>query len=212
MANRTTKIVLDSNLGSNSELNNRIIKIFDDNQLPNFGIPKGQALCQKWVRLALYELGLKILPDTQLGRYVDSWDFFAMLPDRDMGYITLDKITENDQVKQFGWNNEDLINYGIEDGSLLFGFYKNSRNKEKSINALNTYATTDKINKLKNNVVPFLKAEQINSNVVTHIGIFINGRYFNLVQSLNIIDYPSSSFQPVAWWPFLRKLKNKLPK
>jgi hypothetical protein len=63
----------------------------------------------------------------------------------------------------------------------------------------------------RKNIMRTNNRSPMNSNfdfsVVTHVGIFYNNQFYNLVSS-RVKQEPDSGFVPIAFYPFLDKLRN----
>jgi hypothetical protein len=181
-------------------LNTELSNLFTSNNVSTFGL--GNNVCATWARTALEQLGVvRIGAVDKIG---DAWNWFMGLPeDGRMGYFTA-----NDKLNN--WSNSDLVAKGIPNGSLLFGYSQGSSFKTKAYNQMNDPVNFPNRTSRKN-IMRTNNRSPMNSNfdfsVVTHVGIFYNNQFYNLVSS-RVKQEPDSGFVPIAFYPFLDKLRN----
>src|SRR5690606_17529608 len=96
--------------------------------------------CQGWVSRVMDVAGLRLTPYP-----ISAWNFFAGLPLSEIVVLYNRKsvIGEN---KHTNVTNEEYRTMGVDDGSLVFGFFNGSKYKNESISL---FSGTDKETYLK---------------------------------------------------------------
>jgi len=182
------------------DLNLFLRTLFTDNNVNTFGL--GDNVCARWTRTALEQLGVYRVGDAE--NIGDAWNWFMGLPeDGRMAYFTVNDKLDN-------WSNNDLVKKGVPNGSLLFGYTLNSHFKGEAYKSMNSTTNFPNKNNRKNiltNNNRSLRSDNFKISVVTHVGIFYNNQFYNLVSS-RVKQEPTNDFVPIAFYPFLDKLRN----
>lgn len=191
--NTNASFILDGNINT-AILNQRLTEIFKSNpaNVPTYGI--GAYLCASWVRRVLLNLGVAKVGNAS----TDAWDWFMGLPEnQNWLYFTSSN-------KQGDWSFEDLKNVGVKNGSLLFGYYNGSNYKTLAYNKMKEFTNNrQRIQLLTENK---RIVENFDFTPVTHVGIFYNDMFYELVNG-KITLSPNRSFIPVASYHFLTDLQ-----
>jgi len=187
--------VLSNNVNQTT-LNNNLSKVFNPNGFNNYSA--GVGYCAKWTRLALAELGI-YKNQNILG---NAWDWAAGLPEN--GYVQYFSPNQ----KLYGWSNQDFIGAGLKNGSLLFGHTIGSSYTDEAYRTIRDSKNQARIDQLTRNrrVPDYLKSRttEYPFSIITHIGIFYNGLFYNLhsrVPALNL--QAASNFIPVMAYQFM---------
>lgn len=196
--NSISKFSVSTNVNS-QELDSNLLAVFKNNNVDTFGL--GDNVCATWTRMALEKLGVY-----RVGGIIgvtDAWNWFMGLPDNNNMYYfsSSDKLTD--------WSNSDLISRGVLNGSLLFGYSTNSKFKTRAYISISS--TTNFPNRTNRKNI-LTKNKRISDNQytftpVTHVGIFYNNQFYNLVNG-RVLQEPANNFVPVAYYYFLPRLKN----
>lgn len=175
------RYVLDENLTQQSFEEN-LSRVFNGNisTMNSYGIPSGY--CMKWVKTALSDVGIISVP---FGG-VDAWDLFAGLNSSKINYFDLSFSSEGLSV---AYDYASQINQRL---ALVFGYFPTSKYKEVSINAIRNRGAFEKIETLSR-----LNRTDFDFNPITHIGIYSDGIFYDLVNGVRV--NPTSSFVPIAY-------------
>lgn len=174
------RYVLVNNLNI-STFNENLNRVFlnNESQMNSYGISSGY--CMKWVKSALYDIGIVSIP---FGG-VDAWDLFAGISSVKIKYF--DRGFSSEGLSR-AYDYASQINNRL---SLVFGYFPTSRHLETSINAIKNIRAFEKIEALSS-----LNRTNFEFNPITHIGIYYDGRFYDLVNGVRI--NPVSSFVPIA--------------
>lgn len=165
----------------------------------------GSGYCLKWVRLFIENvLKWSYNNNTSSSAYISAWHLFANIADNELTYYDT-----NAFGKESKFTNEDMVNIGTRNGSLVFGFHSKSKYLRESINVITTYGTQEKINNLTNLRNKFSRTNRLPFNPISHIGIFYNNQFFHLVKSNSVMRNPTGSFYPVAYWNCIETFINE---
>lgn len=176
-------------------LNQRLSQTLNPNNFSSFGAPLH--FCAKWVRFALERIGILC------NSGIDAWDFAMGIPE----YTGQIQYFSTDQP-QFGWTNEKLREANLLDGSILFGYSKGSGAATQSYNSMKQSTNTLRLENLKKNRRVY-NNKNYEFSVITHVGIFYNGMFFNLrsKSSPNNVEPSLEGFMPIMAFNFLPRAK-----
>ena len=197
----------------------------------NYGL--AGALCSKWVRLALNEIGLSYEVNGSINSGgPHAWDLFSVLPFKDLRFI---KLKEFNSSNKFSWTNNEIKNSGVKNGSIVFGYFiLSKKNKIKSYNSLIDQGEEAKIKKMKeiaskdisgdNSLGATTDKNKVSTGGVTpitHVGIFYNDQLYHLTEDFSnetgtkdfyiVNQNPVPSLQIVSYYPILDIWQKKLP-
>lgn len=175
------RYLLDENLTIQS-FNQNLSRVFTGNinTMNSYGIQTGY--CMKWVKTVLSDIGIQSVP---FGG-VDAWDLFAGLSSSKINYFDFNFSSEGSSVS---YDYASQINERL---ALVFGYFPSSRYKEVSINAIKNRGAFEKIEDLSR-----LNRTNFQFNPITHIGIYSDGIYYDLVNGVRV--NPTTSFVPIAY-------------
>jgi len=166
----------------------------------DFGVTSG--FCQRYVQRSIQAIGFK----TQTG--LNAWDAYALLKGGDSiarYFPTINK----------GYSNSELLSE-INNGQsnrfkfcLVYGFYQESEKINQSVTVLNNNLnrTGARAVNLRLNVPQFIIERGYDINPITHVGVWTNNKFYNVIKR-GLIDYPSASFYPVSWYDITGKMED----
>lgn len=159
-----------------------LTRVFKNNeaQMNSYGIGKGY--CMKWVKNALADIGIRSVP---FGG-VDAWDLFAGISNIRLNYFPL---TFSSRGQSRAYDYQSQISSRL---ALVWGYFPTSRWKKTSINAIKSIGDIDKIERLS-----ALNRTNYEFNPITHIGIYYDGKFYDLINGVRI--NPTSSFVPISY-------------
>lgn len=180
-----------------ANLDSTLKRVFKDNpgDMDTYGISGDY--CYRWVKNALIDIGIV---ETPYRTIPGAWDFFAGLPSTKMKYFDTGFSNVGKREK---YPYHEAIDEPI---AFVFGFFPTSKYKTTSINSIKKNAP-DKIPKLTE-----VKRKGVNEEFqpITHIGLYVNGVFYDFAQNSVRMDHVSS-FVPIAYYEFEKDLYSKLP-
>lgn len=181
-----------------ANLSREIKRVFINNNetMNTYGL-KGD-VCYSWVKNAMADLGVVQTPYSN----INAWDFFVGLPSINMKYFGRD-FSDTDK----GSVRYDYTGYIKQRMAFVFGFFQGSERRNISISII-TNNDPDKAKIIK---LTELKRKKVHEpfNPITHIGIYVDGIFYDFAQNMVRID-PKTSFVPIAYYEFYNDLYSKL--
>ena len=168
------------------------------NNPTSFGTKSGK--CMKFVRLLLQKFGFLLSPQG-----MDAWEFFAgLVGTYGLGLNLIEKKWDK------ALSNNDLLNIGVKDGSVVFGYYKGSSHFKDGLNANQQLGDTDGRKFLQKNRFDSIPNRKITENVCTHVAYYLNGQLYHVINSKGLTIGPTNSFRAIGWLPFNEIVNKKL--